>query len=75
MRTPHSRIRLPNIKNPIKDTERGETIPAMMVTTMGKRILVVLLTLTLAYCILIRRSCLVVISLMTGGWTMGTSAI
>ena len=45
--TPHSRSRLPNIKKPTSATLAGATRPASTVTTMGKRILVVLLTLRL----------------------------
>lgn len=39
-KTPHSLIKLPNIKNPISATLRGETIPVIMVITIGKRIFV-----------------------------------
>ena len=38
--TPHSRSRLPNIKKPTSATLAGATMPAMIVTTMGNRILV-----------------------------------
>ena len=40
-KTPHSRIKLPNIKNPTKATESGATIPATTVIIIGKRIFVV----------------------------------
>ena len=66
-RTPHSRIRLPNIRKPISATASGATRPTMTVTTMGNRILVVLETGLPLYCILMRRSALVVQALMTGG--------
>ena len=33
--TPHSRIRLPNIRKPTRATEEGATRPAMTETTMG----------------------------------------
>ena len=42
--TPHSRSRLPNIRKPTSATLRGATSPARTVTTMGKRMRVVLLT-------------------------------
>ena len=35
--TPHSRIRLPNMRKPTSATEEGATRPAMTETTMGKR--------------------------------------
>ena len=43
-RTPHSRIKLPNIKNPTRLTDAGATTPATTVVRIGKRIFVVLLT-------------------------------
>ena len=43
--TPHSRSRLPNIRKPTSATLAGATSPAMMVTTMGNKILVSWLTL------------------------------
>ena len=36
--TPHSRIRLPNMRKPTSATEAGATSPAITVTTMGKKI-------------------------------------
>ena len=39
--TPHSRIRLPNIKKPTSATLRGATNPAMTVMMIGKRMRVV----------------------------------
>ncbi|MNE66795.1 hypothetical protein D3C80_1623680 [compost metagenome] len=36
--TPHSRIRFPNIRNPISAIDEGAIIPAMSVTIIGKRI-------------------------------------
>ena len=44
LRTPHSRIRLPNIKKPISETDSGATTPAIAVIMMGNRILVSLET-------------------------------
>ena len=44
-RQPHSRMRLPNIKNPTSETEAGATMPATIVTKTGNRIRVSLLTL------------------------------
>ena len=38
VRTPHSLIRLPNIKKPTRDTEEGAMNPTMKVTTIGKAI-------------------------------------
>ena len=35
--TPHSRIRLPNIKKPTSATDEGATSPATADTRMGKR--------------------------------------
>ena len=73
--TPHSRMRLPNIKKPTSATLRGTNSPATMVIMMGNRIFAVLLTCFSAYGMRIRRSFLVVTSRMTGGWMMGTSAM
>ena len=42
--TPHSRMRLPNIKNPTSETAVGAKIPAMSVMMIGNRIRVVLET-------------------------------
>ena len=42
--TPHSRIRFPNMRNPISATAWGATRPTMTVTVMGNRIFVVLET-------------------------------
>ena len=53
----------------------GATVPAMMVTKMGKRMRVVLETLLGEYSMRIRRSFLVVMALMMGGWMMGTRAM
>ena len=39
-KTPHSRIRLPNIRKPISATDSGATTPAITVITIGKRIFV-----------------------------------
>ena len=35
--TPHSRMRLPNIRKPTSETLDGATIPVMTVMTIGKR--------------------------------------
>ena len=40
--TPHSRIRLPNIRKPTSATAFGAKMPVMIVMTMGKRMRVVL---------------------------------
>ena len=73
--TPHSRSRLPNMRKPTSATLAGATSPASIVTTIGNKILVVLLTLPFWYGIRISRSFLVVHRRMTGGCTMGTSAM
>ena len=44
--TPHSRIKLPNIKKPMSATEVGAMIPATIVTRIGNRMRVVLLIST-----------------------------
>ena len=74
-KTPHSRTRLPNISKPIKATERGDTIPAIMVTTMGNIIFVSFDMGTVLYGIRISRSFFVVSKRITGGCTIGTSDI
>ena len=43
--TPHSRIRLPNMRKPTRLTEAGATRPATNVTPMGKSSRVIRLTL------------------------------
>jgi len=73
--TPHSRMRLPNIRKPTSATERGAKMPAMTVTMIGKRIFVDCETLLPVYSIRMLRSFFVVSSLMIGGWTIGTSAM
>ena len=73
--TPHSRSRLPNIKKPMSAAERLDTMPATAVMRTGNRILVVFETEPGVYAMRMRRSFLVVSRRMTGGCTMGTSAI
>lgn len=73
--TPHSRSRLPNIRNPTRETDIGATSPATKVTTMGKMIFAFLETLTALYSIWMQRSFLVVSRRITIGWIMGTRAI
>ena len=60
-------MRLPNIRKPTRATDLGATRPAITVTTIGKRILVVFETSPGLYFILIKRSFLVVTALITGG--------
>ena len=73
--TPHSRIRLPNIKNPMSSALLGAAAPASTVTRMGNKILVALDTLLGVYSMRILRSSAVVKRRITGGWTIGTSAM
>jgi len=73
--TPHTRMRLPNIKKPTSATLRGETMPQTAVIMIGNRIFVRLLTVCWWYGIRIIRSCFVVSARMTGGCTIGTSAM
>ena len=69
-------VRLPNIRNPTRDTEAGEIRPTRKVTMMGNRIRVVLVTgLEGLAGIRIRRSFFVVTRRIAKGCTMGTSAI
>ena len=60
---------------PTSDTEAGATSPAMIVTMIGKRILVRRETDFGLYGIRIMRSFLVVTSRIAAGWMIGTSAI
>jgi len=74
--TPHSRSRLPNIRNPTRETDAGEIRPTRKVTIMGNRIRVVLVTgLEDLAGIRIRRSFFVVTRRMAKGCTIGTSAM
>ena len=73
--TPHSRSRLPNIRNPTRETDIGATRPATKVTTMGKMIFAFLETLTALYSIWMQRSFFVVSRRMTTGWMIGTRAM
>lgn len=68
-------MRFPNIKKPISSADLGAIVPATTVTIMGNSILVVWDIELGLYGILIQRSFLVVIALITGGCTIGTSAI
>ena len=74
-RTPHSRIRFPNIRNPTRATDAGATSPATNVTMIGKAILVNRLTFPGSYGMRIMRSFFVVTALIAIGWMIGTSAI
>ena len=65
--TPHSRIRFPNIRNPMSDEEAGTTAATTTVMTIGKSILVRFETVFCSYGIRMRRSFFVVRSLIIGG--------
>ena len=73
--TPHSRMRLPNMRKPMSSALLGATAPAMMVTKMGNRMRVVFDTALGAYSMRIIRSFLVVMARTMGGWMMGTRAM
>ena len=73
--TPHSLIRLPNIRKPIRATAFGATSPVRIVTKIGNMILAVFDTFPAVYSIRILRSFFVVRSLMIGGCTIGTRAM
>ena len=74
--TPLTLIRLPNIRLPIKATEIGAIMPAISVIIIGNSTSAVLDTGSCSsYSIRISRSSLVVSSLITGGWMIGTSAM
>ena len=73
--TPHSRIRLPNMRKPTSATEEGATSPATTDTRMGNRIRIRRDTPSKLPDIRMARSLLVVTSLMAKGWMMGTRAI
>ena len=70
--TPDSFIRFPSMTIPISGVPRGATNEAATVTTMGKRILVVLETGCFTTPITIFRSFSVVSKRMIGGWMSGT---
>ncbi len=72
--TPHSRHRLPSIRQPISGAVEGSSSTQKMVTTMGKMIFSVLLT-SLAWVMTTSRSFLVVNSFISGGWIMGIRAM
>ena len=72
--TPHSRNRLPSIKQPMRGAVEGNRMATKMVTTMGKMIFSVLLTSRVCF-ITTWRSFLVVSSFIKGGWIRGISAI
>ncbi|MPM33314.1 hypothetical protein SDC9_79887 [bioreactor metagenome] len=74
-KTPHSLIKFPNIKNPTRDTAVGAINPAIIVTTIGKSILVVFDTDAGLYFILICLSFFVVTSLIAIGCMIGTKDI
>ncbi len=64
--TPHSRIRLPNIRKPTSATAFGAKMPVMIVMTMGKRMRVVLEICFGSYGMRMSRSFFVVSRRMTG---------
>ena len=72
--TPHSRNRLPSIRQPISGAVDGSRRTTKIVTMIGKRIFSVLLTGRLCV-ILILRSSAEVMSFMMGGWISGISAM
>ncbi len=72
--TPHSRNRLPSIRQPISGAVDGRSRMTKMVTMIGKRIFSVLET-GRDCTILILRSASEVMSFMIGGWIIGISAM
>ena len=72
--TPHSRIRLPSIRQPIKEAAEGTRKDTKMVTMMGNSTFSVLETGRSCF-ILILRSASVVRAFMMGGWITGTRAM
>ncbi|MPM31178.1 hypothetical protein SDC9_77732 [bioreactor metagenome] len=68
-------MRFPNIKNPTREMEAGATRPAINVTTIGNKSLVILETLFGLYFILILRSFSVVHIFIAKGCIIGTSAM
>ena len=74
--TPHSRIRLPNIRKPIRASDEGAISPASTVTAIGNIMRAVRDARLLASnFIRILRSFSEVSALMTGGCIIGTRAI
>ena len=65
--TPHSRMRLPNMRKPTSETDLGATKPAIIVTNTGNMILTIWGTSFCLYSMRILRSFLVVSSRITGG--------
>ena len=74
-RTPHSRSRFPNIRQAMSGRPPGATMPTTNVITIGNRIRVSFETSRCSYSMRISRSCLVVISFITGRCIIGTRAI
>ena len=74
-KTPHSLIKLPNIKKPTSDTDSGARSPATIVIAIGKIIFVPFETCFGLYSIFISLSRFDVQSLITKGCTKGTRAI
>ena len=72
--TPHSFIRLPSMRLPIRGAAEGRSSEMMIVSTIGKRIFSVLDTGRSCF-ITILRSSFVVRAFMMGGWITGTSAM
>ena len=72
--TPHSRIRLPSIRQPTREAAEGTRKDTKMVTMMGNKIFSVLETGRSCF-ILILRSLSVVSAFMMGGWMTGTNAM
>ena len=72
--TPHSRNRLPSIRQPTSGAVEGRSRMTKVATTMGKTIFSVLLT-SRACSIFTLRILSVVKSFMNGGWINGISAM
>ena len=72
--TPHSRHKLPSIRQPISGAVDGSSRITTRETTIGKMIFSVLETWRVIS-ILTSRSFLVVSSFIRGGWIIGISAI
>ena len=72
--TPHSRNRLPSIRQPISGAVEGRSRMTKMETMIGKMIFSVLVT-SRVWTILILRFSLEVKSFMRGGWISGIRAM
>ena len=73
--TPHSLIRLPNMRKPISSALLGAMVPATTVTNIGNSTRVVPDTALGLYGMRMQRSFLLVSIFITGGCIMGTSAM